>query len=497
MTSPKATYREEHVIAFIRRHFKPAADARWRLFGLDAFGPQTTDNVFRASWHARRVLINHPGGGTGVTQTNDTDCHKELKADYIHQESELMIHLTRATGRGCPSYSPQECIDIMAKIWADPSRHIEAAKGYKRTGTLNALNGDEDHLIVREAKVFWDRLDMPTKREQAIHDVDVEFNAGRLRWNATALRSLIAPYPKTGHMDVIHEFQDDDCLADGGGHACDSDYEQDENNEDDDAGDVMQTDREGDGAPETAPSSLGEGTSAVALTYEQAHVAGEFEARLQVYDQARQLMETIGDRSSAMSLARVIHHETRKARGRLQRDPAIAQALSDKLNEECKEAARERIEYGKQRAAAEDVKKAQRDTLDLKRKHAALTDKIKEARSQQDCTDAVKSFSPEMLGQGLSNGGGAKHRERRHAVLDRLLARGAELSAQQTNDWQWFKKEWDAQMATCHGKEWGSKFAGMVQHLLERLEGGHMSAVADFMYNETVRVLSLVPTLRL
>ena len=57
----------------------------------------------------------------------------------------------------------------------------------KRTGTLSALalDGSEDHLIGQEAKIYWDRLDMANKRQRVIHDVEVEFNAGRKRkWDA-------------------------------------------------------------------------------------------------------------------------------------------------------------------------------------------------------------------------------------------------------------------------------------------------------------------------
>jgi hypothetical protein len=418
-----------------------------------------------------------------------------------------MIHLTRSTGRSCPTYSPQECIDIMAKIWTDPLRHIEGAKGYKRTGALNALDGSEDGLICREAKVFWDRLDMPAKRARVICDVDTEFHAGRLKWNAASIGELIVPFPKTGFMDTIHEFQDDDALADHGGAAHDSDCEDDDKHEhgSEDGVEIEADGEHGHGSDdgvdcecEDAPvlSSLGEGPSIGALTREQAEVAGQFEKKLQTYEHARQLMDHIGDRSAAMSIARTIHKLNREASGRLQRDPAIALALNDKLMNESREAAIERIEYNRKQAAVADVKKIALDARDLKRKHAALQDKIKEAHSQQDCANSVKSFSPEMLGNGLSNGGQVQHRNRRHEVLDRLLARGKDLASQQLNDWQWFKKEWDAAMAATHGKEWGSKFAGMAQHILQQLESGNSSAVAEFMYNETIRVLNTVPALR-
>ena len=100
-----------------------------------------------------------------------------------------------------------------------------------------------------------------------------------------------------------------------------------------------------------------------------------------------------------------------------------------------------------------------------------------------------------MLGDGLSHGGPAKCRDLRFEVLDRLLAHAAPLSPQQKNDWKWFKQEWDAAMAKEHDKSWGEVFAGMVQNLLDELENGDMSAVSNFMYGETVRVLSAVPTL--
>ena len=111
-------------------------------------------------------MLNQPGGGTGITQTNDTDLHQGTKADYIHEETELMIHLVRATGKRCPTYNAEQCIDIFSKIWLDSRRHLEAAKGYWKTGTLNALDGSEDHRITREAaEIFWDdALDMRGER---------------------------------------------------------------------------------------------------------------------------------------------------------------------------------------------------------------------------------------------------------------------------------------------------------------------------------------------
>ena len=111
--------------------------------------------------------------------------------------------------------------------------------------------------------------------------------------------------------------------------------------------------------------------------------------------------------------------------------------------------------------------------------------------------DALKSFTPEQLGDGEKKGGSTAHRTRRFEVLDRLKSRGSPLSAQQQNDWAWFKEAWDETMREVHDAKWGSTFAGMMQSILNDLVSGLASAVWEFMYRETKRVLSDVKISRL
>ena len=85
---------------------------------------------------------------------------------------------------------------------------------------------------------------MSARRADAMHDVEVEVRSGRLRWGYDAVKSLIAPYPKRGCLDVTLEFQDDeevvheddgsDPWADGGSEGDSDDDKGDDN--DDDAG---------------------------------------------------------------------------------------------------------------------------------------------------------------------------------------------------------------------------------------------------------------------
>ena len=85
------------------------------------------------------------------------------------------------------------------------------------------------------------------------------------------------------------------------------------------------------------------------------------------------------------------------------------------------------------------------------------------------CKHAMKSFTPQELGEGNQNAGGAKARSRRFEVLDRLAPLRAGLSPAQKNDWQLFKESWDRAMITEHATNWASLFAGLMQEVLGEL----------------------------
>ena len=52
---------------------------------------------------------------------------------------------------------------MMMEVLLDPQLHLHAADGYKKTGANVALDGSEDHLIVREAGEFFRRLNIREK----------------------------------------------------------------------------------------------------------------------------------------------------------------------------------------------------------------------------------------------------------------------------------------------------------------------------------------------
>ena len=111
----------------------------------------------------------------------------------------------------------QENIDIMIEVMSDLNLHLKACRGYKYTGTTVALDGSEDEMICREAKVFWTENNMRQKINAAVADVEAKYNAGELQWNWKTVKSLILPYPRRGKMDVLKLGQEDEATEDPDG----------------------------------------------------------------------------------------------------------------------------------------------------------------------------------------------------------------------------------------------------------------------------------------
>ena len=109
------------------------------------------------------------------------------------------------------------------------------------------------------------------------------------------------------------------------------------------------------------------------------------------------------------------------------------------------------------------------------------------------CRHAAKTYSVESLGQGKPEAGGAKARKHRFELLDRVAGTRAGLSPGQKNDWQWFKEEWDKNMASEHGDNWGGVFARWMKNVLDDESSNAFSA---FVYRETCRVLHAAAVLQ-
>ena len=108
----------------------------------------------------------------------------------------------------------------------------------------------------------------------------------------------------------------------------------------------------------------------------------------------------------------------------------------------------------------------------------------------------AEAFLHARSGGGKKKGGSAQHQKARLEVLERVRLI-AELLPKQRNDWEYFRMNWDKQMADNHGEDWAEMFAEMIQHVLDELSAGHSNAFSAFMHKETQRVLTDVPVLQL
>ena len=92
----KGSYREEDVIAFLRRHLRdwPAdatARGKWRILMADDHGPHKTEAVRRLAWHHGDELIVHGEGTTAVGQPVDTDLNQHVKRFYMAAETAALL----------------------------------------------------------------------------------------------------------------------------------------------------------------------------------------------------------------------------------------------------------------------------------------------------------------------------------------------------------------------------------------------------------------------
>ena len=493
VTGPKGSYREEHVLNYLERHLPLFTEGRrWRVILMDAYGPQMSEAVRRLCWKRGYVVIIHGGGATGVTQVNDTDLHQHLRKAYLEKETAEMIRYSRLNPNSTPSPKPEQCIGWMIDAWSNPQLHLSAVAGFKKTGITNALDGSEDQLIVREAKYFWRFLHMASQRQSAIHDVEVEIEQGRLQWTYQGVYSIIANFNAAGCLDRLLEFQDDELVVEPDSKELvwdDEDIVEDEEEEQDFHNDG----EEPAGLDATvAPTEQ----TIVSLEPEIAEVVIQHSARREALKQALEIVAQLNCPSLELTIARIMHDDERKLRQIQNAPSAVAEAMERQRDAQERAAMQEHKLVQEQLAAKRLTKAAKAEAKEYQNKLSHVRMQLKDAQDLLAAKEALKSYTPEMLGEGRARGGGAAFRARRLEVMDRLLTHG-KLTPQQNNDWNWFKDAWDKHMSETHDQQWGRVFAETCQGLLDQLRQGISAAVSNFMYNETRRCLSDVSLLRL
>ena len=124
-------------------------------------------------------------------------------------------------------------------------------------------------------------------------------------------------------------------------------------------------------------------------------------------------------------------------------DAVVAKAMQESQWEEDRKLAKERQRVRNQMEDERLAKKAKTEAKTMQKEATAARRKLQEAKEMQETQEAIKTFTPAMLGAGKPRAGGADMKKRRKEVLQRLAAKGAKFSARQRNDWAWFLEAWD------------------------------------------------------
>ena len=138
-----------------------------------------------------------------------------MKREYTDRETGELLRQMR-DGIVVPQLRQEECIDIMVDVLSNMELHLNAAKGYLKTGMTVDLDGSQDQEIVREAGQFWSELGMRAKINAAVKEVRDEYNANRINWTVEDTQRIIMPYPTHKHVDaVLQQMEDDTWLPEG------------------------------------------------------------------------------------------------------------------------------------------------------------------------------------------------------------------------------------------------------------------------------------------
>ena len=162
-----------------------------------------------------------------------------MKREYTIRETAALLR-QMWDGAVVPQLRQGDCIDIMVDVVSSMGLHLNAAKGYLRTGMTVDLDGLQDQEVVREAGQFWSELGMRTTINATVKEVREEHKANRLNWTMEDIQRIIMPYPAHKHVDAVLQKMEDDAWlpegelpydAEGEGESDDSAGEQDSEEE--------------------------------------------------------------------------------------------------------------------------------------------------------------------------------------------------------------------------------------------------------------------------
>ena len=147
-----------------------------------------------------------------ICQTNDTEFHKPMRKDLCELQEELVLNKVLTSGGGLKECTNEENVLILATVFSNKELHLQGCKGYKYTGTTVAFDGSEDELIGKDARQFWDEMDMRARIDKELKILRRRHQDKELMWNFENIQKAVIPYPKHGKYDAEPEGMEDETV---------------------------------------------------------------------------------------------------------------------------------------------------------------------------------------------------------------------------------------------------------------------------------------------
>ena len=144
------------------------------------------------------MSFTHGGGASMICQTNDTEVHKHMRKEFCDLQQDLCLEKTINSGGGLKECTDQENVMLLAAVVSNPQLHLQGCKGYKYTGTTVAFDGSEDFMIGKDARQFWDKMDMRAIINKELERLCQRHDAKELIWDFENVQKEVIPYPQHG-----------------------------------------------------------------------------------------------------------------------------------------------------------------------------------------------------------------------------------------------------------------------------------------------------------
>jgi hypothetical protein len=192
----KGSYRQENLEQYLETWLDPWTPLRqrqcdYRILYMDVARSHVADEVQDLAWSRGYVPLYHYGHTTGVAQVNDTDCHADFQRIYLEFE-QAAFNEQQLLEPGNINRTVADVVNDAAATWKQLN-HQQGVSGHKRNGLSNNLDGSEDHLISRQARLCWLELDMPSERLRAIQEVDDKYDSGEITCMADWRKLVVHP----------------------------------------------------------------------------------------------------------------------------------------------------------------------------------------------------------------------------------------------------------------------------------------------------------------